>query len=439
MSQNFNADEQWLGNLLDSVGPPSRRAPLSVGGGGQRRRKALASGVVLLVVAGGVAAAILAPRYFERTPSRHTGPKVGSAAHLPYSRACPVPLPADWSAALAQAPVNTITANPSFTDVYGPPPFAVSAASGEYFASEYSAGWSGVVAYNPATGATRRVFQFPQGASDVVSGGFFTGRDLVWTEAEADGQGVLRAWNEATGRVRTLAATPLGAKGGTITVTADPEPGAPYFAWEEQIFGAGAVPPALHLYDLATGGDRTVFQGGFSTPVFWGGRLLYAVGNGSPLRLEAVSLPDGKRVSPPAGIPPIGSQSVMSAGTGYLVVTGRQATWILKSGTTRPVRVLSGQGAPNPVGTDTAGTVSGAILFWGSGFQQTYLGSQTVYVADLRSGGYARLPLSDVAVTASGNTLVVSWVPTPPSGKSAPTWNVVEIDVARLETLPGCP
>lgn len=439
MSTNFNADERWLDDLLAPVGPPARRGPRPEGGEGHGWRPALSGGVALLLVAGVTAAAIVAPRYFDHASSPRSRPKVGSATLLPYSRACQVPLPADWSSALSRAPVSVIAANPSFTDVYGPPPFAVSASSGEYFASEYSAGWSGVIAYSPATGATQRIFQFPQGTSDVVSGGFFTGRDLVWTEAEADSQGVLRVWNEATGRVRTLAATPASAKGGTISVTADPAPGAQYFAWEEQVYGAYGPSPALHLYDLATGVDRTVFQGIFSNPVFWRGRLLYAVGNSNPLRLQAVSLPDARRVSPPRGIPPMSSQSVASAGTGFLVVSGRMSTWVLKAGTTRPVRAFSGQGGPSPLGTETAGTVSGDLILWGSGFGPAYLGSANLYVGNLRSGAYARLPLANVAAVASGDKLVLSWVSNPPAGKSAPTWNVIELDVAHLTPLAGCP
>ncbi len=432
MNDDLTPDERWLAEALSSIShryhdgatfnprPPSSR---------RRIGTMVLAGIVTAAI---VSAAILLPRL--ATPAK---PRVHHPVHSQPSRLCQVPLPRSWSAALSQnqTPVTAET-------VATPLAFAVAPDGASYFADFYSSSWSGIVEVGRASGSLQRVYQFASATDEVLSGAF-DGRWLVWTLSTTTTNprpASLMDWNAQTGRVATLVPTsnPFTAIYFTLDATS-PAGGQGWLAWTVLPQGVGGG--QYFLGDLSSGKQRAlplVTLPGYG--YFVGDLFVYAVPPASANR-EPSPLPSPKST--------YGAVSMTS-----LTATPVPAELVPELDAVRNSLVSSWV-----AGTTVWSKQSGTLDFWPGGRSAAFSlsigqaidgvaqagplvtwtdGDGSMYIADLRSGSFARLPMTWGGENGSAGALLYTWSPSPLTQKISPLYTSSILDVASLPPLPHC-
>ena len=377
--------------------------------------------VVGVLSAALVSAAILLPRTFFSSPNHPQQPLTGGQPSF-----CQVPLPRQWLAELAgnRTPVSGVSSVPLA--------FAIGPGGGSYFAEYYSPAWSGVVEVARGSGAMRHIFRFPSSQYAVVSGAF-DGRWLVWTLSETRVDPVpatLMDWNLRSGQVSTL--VPYAGSASVITFTLDttaPGAGEGWLAWT--IIPGGVGGGGYFLADLS---QDTSYQLHIGEPpgfgFFVGDLFIYDVGGLHPHTVDgAVRMGSWTKSSVPeklasrlhalrfglvASLDPSGA--AWSDSVGQL--------WLWSVGEPAAVKLQIGTGVSDLV-------QAGPYVIWG-------YSSGSEYVADLASGSYARLPISNASDFAAGDAVLFTWSPSPATQKAHPLYTSSVLITGSLNPLPRC-
>ena len=432
MNDDPTPDELWLAGALSSVSDAYHDGATFNPRPPRARRRTGTMVLAGIVTAAVVSAAILLPRL--ATPAR---PRVHHPVQIQPSRLCQVPLPRSWSAALAQnqTPVTTVTAAT-------PLAFAVAPDGASYFADFYSSSWSGIVEVHRASGSVQRVYQFPSATAQVMSGAF-DGHWLVWTLSTTKTNpqpASLMAWNSQTGRVATLVPTsnPFTAIYFTLDATS-PAGGRGWLAWTVVPQGVGGG--QYFLADLSSGKQRAlplVTLAGYG--YFVGDLFVYAVPPPSadreptPLpspksKYGAVSMTSFTATSVPAQLIPELEAVRTSLVSSWVAGT---AVWSKQSGTldfwpggrSAAFSLSSGQAIDGVA-------QAGPLVTWTNG-------DGSMYIADLRSGSFARLPMTWGGENGSAGAILYTWSPSPLTQKISPLYTSSILDVASLPPLPHC-
>ncbi len=421
MSDDFDPEERWLADVLADIsrrrGPGRGFTPRP--GGGRRRVGTLV--LVGVLSAALVSAAILLPRtlFSEKNLAHH--PITGGQPSF-----CQVPLPRQWLAEFARnrTPVAALASVPLA--------FAVGPGGERYFAEYYSPSWSGIVEVARGSGAMQHIFQFPSAQYAVVSGAF-DGRWLVWTLSSTRVNPVpatLMDWNSRSGRVSTL--VPYAGSGTDITFTLDTTPpGAEqgWLAWT--IIPGGVGGGGYFLADLSQGTSYELHIGGPPGFGFFVGDLfIYDVGGLHPGTGDgAIRMGSWTKSSVPETLAArllalrLGLVASMDpSGAAWSDAAGQLRLW--SAGEPAAVRLDVGTGISDLV-------QAGPYVIWG-------YSSGAEYVADLATGSYARLPLSNASDLAAGDAVLFTWSPSPDTQKAHPLYTSSILNTGSLNPLPRC-
>ena len=421
MNDDLTPEERWLADALAEISrrrgprPGFTRRPT---GRGRRISSLVLVGVVSAAL---VSAAILLPRTLLSTPPPTQHPIPGGQLSL-----CRVPLPRQWLAELArnQTPVSGVTSVPLA--------FAVGPGGVSYFADYYSPAWSGVVEVARASGAVQHIFQFPSSQYTVVSGAF-DGRWLVWTMSETNVNPVpatLMDWNSQSGKVSTL--VPHAGSASVINFALDTTPpgaGQGWLAWT--ILPGGVGGGGYFLADLSQDTSYQLRIGGPPSFGFFVGDLfIYDVGGLHPRTVDgAIKMGSWAKSSVPERLASrlhalkLGLiASLDSSGAAWSDVAGQLHLWSV--GEPAAVKLEIGAGISDLVQT-------GPFVIWG-------YSSGSEYVADLTTGSYARLPISNATAFAAGGAVLLTWSPSPGTQKAHPLYTSSILDTGSLNPLPRC-
>jgi hypothetical protein len=336
------------------------------------------------------------------------------------SNYCQVTLPTAWRTAFDAGVVGPAEGS----DINA---FAVSPDGRSVFAAVTGGGWAGVVRVDAHTGGQDRVAAFPDPGQDQVAWGEFDGRFLVWNELHSMtnlGDWSIRAWDENTGSVWTLASSSSQAQLPGATQFVTPTLSSGTVAWT-QAAGDGT---AVHLYSLASRQDRVVLTGHPAQPVFWGGNLLVPVtpAPGQLNHLVTISAASGRQVATPGPLDGLSGVTFLAASPDRVVWTASdyKSVWLWMPRARQPVMLTQ-----SPGGYAEYQALAGDVVAWTS--------PQGVFAADLRSGSYTQITADGGYAYAAGNSLLVTQAAG--SGKQSPfPAQTAVVTASGLPPLPGC-
>lgn len=337
---------------------------------------------------------------------------------------CAVKFPETWRSAL-RAGVGSVRPG----DRVG---FAVTATGSDYFASAYSAAWSGVEEVDVSTGSVRHISQFTSPDDDQVAWGAWDGRWLVWAETYSHSNLAawgMYAWDSAKGAILTLYSAAPGAESPTAPLATIPVVWKGMAAWES-VTSSGA---AEYLFDLNTDKGETLYQGAAGIPMFWGSDVVFAVkGVGATNHFVGYSLRTSKEVVLPTGLASARGITYDAATSKEVVWggTGTYSSWIWRPGWSRPQEINAPHTYPGYEGYTEFYGVAGSDFVW--------MTQSSPRVADPVTRSIATFPTTGGSIIANGNAILDFYPPPGLTKGAAPLLINSVLDVAHLPQLPGC-
>jgi hypothetical protein len=421
MNDDLTPDELWLAEALTAIShghqpdatfiprPPSSR---------RRIGTMVLSGILTAAI---VSVAILLPRlgFSGRQGIRHPAPTT-------LTKACQVPFPSAWTAALARSRTAATT------DYI----FAVAPDGSAYFTEVHSPSWAGLVEVDRASGVTTPIYQFPSSSYQVAQGAF-DGRWLVVslsTSPSSPGASSVIAWDAQTRRITTI--VPYDGAATDISFSLDTAPPGTSQGWLEWTIVPGGVGGGGYfLADLSAGTQHQLHVGGPPGPAYFVGPLfVYDVVSPQGAVAEgAIDMGSWKSTTmAPSLIPKLkaaadnGVGSISSYGAAWASLSGALIIW--PQGTAGPTQstVELGQGIDSVI-------QAGPMLVFSNGTT----GAQ--YLVDITSDAYTQLPSDWSGTATAGNQMVFISHASSGAGKAGPTVTGMAIlDVADLPSLPRC-
>jgi len=362
---------------------------------------AMALGVVL-----GVALLAIGVSYVksQRTgvPVRTTPTVLPSASPSAQDYAgCLVPLPASWSQAISGGAIKTAPSD-------APAAFASSPDGSRIFAGDAAKPWLGIVALDRA-GHESRITSFLPGY-DMVIGGGFDGRWLLWAEANyhVERESTLRAWDSVSNRFLTLST------GVFEQVSVDHGKA----AW------INTVDRQLHLFELVSRTDQRLDASASYATFSWP-MLIWAQGSTGDARLHAASALTGKPIALPAELSSIRDVHFIVGAPGRLAWSGGQTVtdvWFWQAGS-QPRVIFR---AHDYADVESIGsTLVGAV------------GSSADYLVDLRTGATTEVPNRVLGPVLNGDVLALTRSTSGVTEMSVPM-TVSVLSSSALPQLAGC-
>jgi hypothetical protein len=421
MKDDPTSDERWLADALTEISNQRGDRP-GFEPSSYRRKRSIGT----LVLAGVLTAAAVSGAILLSTALFSAPPPLRHPIHGTQTSFCRVPLPKPWLAELTrnQTPVTGVTSVPLA--------FAVAPDGMSYFADYYSPAWSGVVEVTRASGAMRHIYQFPSSQYTVVSGAF-DGHWLVWTLSATNVNPVpatLMDWNSQSGKVSIL--VPYAGSASDITFALDltqPGAGHGWLAWT--IIPGGVGGGGYFLADLSQGSSYQLHVGGPPGFGFFVGDLfIYDIGGLHPRNVGGAIKMGSWAKSP---VPKKLASQLHAVRLGSIAsLDGGGAAWSDEAGQLHLWPVGTHAAVKLDIGTGISSLVQvGPFVVWG-------YSSGDDYVANLATGSYAKLPISDATAFAAGEAVLFTWSPSPATQKAQPLYTSSTLDIGNLEPLPRC-
>ena len=143
-------------------------------------------------------------------------------------------------------------------------PWGIAGDGRTFFASYYSASYSGVVRITAVNGHVKRIKRFPDAVNDQADG-TFDGRWLVWHEYHSlyDWYDFTTwSWDSHTGKVRQIGAAQKGPNGAYLVSSwRQPDARGGFAIWEQGARGPGYEPGDIHTVNLRSGRGRVIRHG----------------------------------------------------------------------------------------------------------------------------------------------------------------------------------
>jgi hypothetical protein len=271
-----------------------------------------------------------------------------------------------------------------------------------FFASVYSAHFSGVARIDAKTSRTTRIKAFPDPGDDQADGAF-DGRWLVWNEYHgftSFDDFTTWAWDSQTGKLSQIGvATPAPTGGFWESPWRGPDVRRGIATWAQGVGPDGLT--AVHVYDLHSGHDLVVREG-HAQGSFLLARHLVAwpesPSRGAETRFYVASAVSGERVGPPRALRGLrGISGLATDGRRVAYPTGAYtALWWSPSLNTSPRRIVAARGSNH---IDNSVQIGGRYL--GFGIQpRVFVGDTKThrYVAVSGRGGWTRVDATSLLV-----------------------------------------